>query len=119
MAKLREKFWLWGQSPDSHAVHKVPPSRMTAMEGCACFGIDRCCRVVMCSHPRPPFDQESIAMEPLKEVVWSIVGACGTVENNNGKGDIDEVLRQADLFSNVTGGVLDLSLIHISEPTRH
>ena len=107
MAKLREKFWLWGQSPDSHAVHKVPPSRMTAMEGCACFGIDRCCRVVMCSHPRPPFDQESIAMEPLKEVVWSIVGACGTVENNNGKGDIDEVLRQADLFSNVTGGVLD------------
>lgn len=107
MAKLREKFWLWGQSPDSNAVHKVPPSRMTAMEGCACFGIDRCCRVVMCSHPRPPFDQESIAMEPLKEVVWSIVGACGTVENNNGKGDIDEVLRQADLFSNVTGGVLD------------
>lgn len=80
---------------------------MTAMEGCSYFGIDRCCRVVMCSHPRPPFDQESIAMDSLNEVVWSIVGACGTVENNDGKGDIDEVLRQADMFGNITGGVLD------------
>jgi len=80
---------------------------MTAMEGCSYFGIERCCRVVMCSHPKPPFDQESVAMEPLKEVVWSIVGACGTVEHNDGKGDLDEVLRQSDMFGNVTGGVLD------------
>jgi hypothetical protein len=43
---------------------------MTAMEGCTYFGIDRCCRVVMVNHPRPPFDQFSIAMEPLQEVVW-------------------------------------------------
>ncbi len=107
MTKLRDKFWLWGQSPNTHHSHLQTESRMTAAEGCMYFGIDRCCRVVMCSHPRPPFDQESIAMEPLKEVVWSIVGACGTVEHNDGKGDIDEVLRQANMFDNITGGVLD------------
>lgn len=107
MTKLRDKFWIWGQTPNSHKGHNLPDSRMSAVEGAFYFGINRCCRVVMCSHPRPPFDQESIAMEPLKEVVWSIVGAAGTVENNNGKGDIDEVIRQAELFDNITGGVLD------------
>lgn len=107
MTKLRDRLWLWGQSPDSHASHKVPTSRMTAVEGCFYFGIDRCCRVVMLNHPRPPFDQFSVAMEPLKEVVWSIVGAGGSECNNDGKGDIDEVLRQADMFPNITGGVLD------------
>lgn len=80
---------------------------MTAMEGCCYFGIDRCCRVVMNNHPRPPFDQESIAMQPLSEVVWSIVGAGGSQCNDNGSGDIDEVLRQAEMFPNITGGVLD------------
>ena len=107
MTKLRDKFWLWGQSPNAHTSHKVPNSRMTAMEGCSYLGIDRCCRVVMQNHPRPPFDQYSIAMEPLKEVVWSIVGAGGSECNDDGQGDIDEVLRQADMFPNITGGVLD------------
>ena len=107
MDKIKGKFWLRGQSPNSHNCHKVPESRMTAMEGCSYFGIERCCRVIMNNHPRPPFDQESIAMRPLKEVVWSIVGAAGSIVNNDGKGDIDEVLRQADIFPNISGGVLD------------
>jgi hypothetical protein len=107
MTKLRDKFWLWGQSPNAHTSHKVPTSRMTAMEGCTYLGIDRCCRVVMLNHPRPPFDQHSIAMEPLKEVVWSIIGAGGSECNDDGQGDIDEVLRQAEMFPNITGGVLD------------
>jgi hypothetical protein len=80
---------------------------MTALEGCSYFGIEKCCRVVADDHPQPPFDQESIAMRPLKEVVWSIVGAKGSPRNDDGAGDIDEVLRQAEMFDNVTGGVLD------------
>lgn len=46
-------------------------------------------------------------MLPLKEVVWSIVGAGGMANHNDGKGDLDEVIRQAKMFPNVTGGVLD------------
>ena len=105
--KLKEKFWLWGQSPNSHYGYGFGDSRMTAVEGCMFFGIERCCRVTMRGNPAPPFDQESLAMLPLKEVVWSIVGAGGMANHNDGKGDLDEVIRQAKMFPNVTGGVLD------------
>lgn len=107
MAKLRDKFWLWGQSPNSHYGYGFSQSRMSAVEGCLYFGIDRCCRVAMRGNPAPPFDQESMAMDRLKEVVWSIVGAGGMENHNDGKGDLDEVVRQAKMFPNVTGGVLD------------
>lgn len=107
MTKLRDKFWLWGQSPNSHYGYGFGDSRMSAVEGCVYFDIDRCCRVAMRGNPAPPFDQESMAMDTLKEVVWSIVGAGGMENHNNGKGDLDEVIRQATLFPNITGGVFD------------
>jgi len=80
---------------------------MTPVEGCDFFGIDRCCRVAMRGNPEPPFDDESRSMAHLKEVIWSIVGAGGMANHNDGKGDLDEVIRQAKLFPNITGGVLD------------
>ncbi len=105
--KLQETFYLWGQSPNSHYGYGFGESKMTPMEGCRFFGIDRCCRVAMRGLPKPPFDEESKAMLPLKEVIWSIVGAGGMDNHNDGRGDLDEVIRQAKMFPNITGGVLD------------
>lgn len=105
--KLKDKLWLWGQTANIHREYLPRDSRMTPVEGALYFGLERCCRVVMHSLPKPPFDQDSLAMRPLKEVVWSIVGAGCTVEHNNGKGDLEEVLRQAAMFPNITGGILD------------
>ncbi len=110
MKTLREKLWLWGQSPDAHYEHnntyELPGhSRMTAVEGAYYFDIPNMCRVRMMGHPQPPYDQESIAMRPCREVVWSLLGAGG--EPVTEWGDTPEVIRQAKMFPNVTGGVFD------------
>ena len=105
--KIQEAVYLWGQSPNSHYGYGFGESKMTPMEGCRFFGIDRCCRVAIRGNPAPPFDNESREMESLKDVVWSIVGAGGMENHNNGRGDLDEVIRQAKIYPNITGGVLD------------
>ena len=110
MAKLRDKLWLWGQSPDAHYetnnTYRLPGhSRMTAVEGCYYFGIPNICRVRMMGHPMPPYDQESEAMRPCKRVVWSLLGAGG--EPVTEWGDVEEVIRQAKIYPNVVGGVFD------------
>jgi hypothetical protein len=102
--KLREKFWLWGQSPDAHwendNTYKLPGhSRMTAVEGCYYFGISNICRVKMMNHPKPPYDQESEAMRPCDKVVWSLLGAGG--EPVTDWGDLDEVIRQAKMYDKI------------------
>lgn len=110
MATLRDKLWLWGQSPDAHYEHNntyhLPGhSRMTAVEGAMYFDIPNMCRVRMMGHPMPPYDQESIAMRPCDRVVWSLLGAGG--EPITEWGDVEEVIRQAKIFPNIVGGVFD------------
>jgi hypothetical protein len=110
MKTVRDKLWLWGQSPDVHYgednVFELPcHSRMTAMEGAVYFGIPNMCRVRMLGHPQPPYDQESMAMDSCREVVWSLLGA--GAEPVTEWGDLDEVCRQAKMFPNITGGVFD------------
>jgi len=110
MPTVRDKLWLWGQSPDGHNTagqdyHLPGHSRMTAMEGCTYFNIPNCCRVRIGGHPMPPYDQESLVMDTLDRVVWSLLGAGG--EEATEWGDLDEVIRQAKMFPNITGGVFD------------
>lgn len=111
MRHLKDNLWLWGQTPGSHHKEghcKLPgENRMTPAEGCAFFGIPNCCRVVMANTPRPPFDNESRQMEQLRQVVWSVVGSGGSDCNNTESGDLEEVIRQAKMFPNITGAVLD------------
>ena len=110
MSTLKDRLWLWGQSPDAHYEHNntynLPGhSRMSAVEGCYYFDIHNICRVRMMGHPQPPYDQESIAMRPCRQVVWSLLGAGG--EPVTEWGDAEEVIRQAKMFPNITGGVFD------------
>ena len=107
---LRDCFWLWGQSPGGHHaiqnnLWKLPGKNiMTPLEGACYLGIPNCCRVVIGNDPKPPFDQYSMALVTMQQVVWSILGAA---ESNHAGLDLDEVLRQASMFPNITGGVLD------------
>ena len=80
MSTVRDKLWLWGQSPDTHYVTSngfgMPGrSLMTAREGCAYLGVRNCLRVRSQGKPAPPFDQESMALDTLERVVWSLGGA--------------------------------------------
>ncbi|OQA82391.1 MAG: hypothetical protein BWY31_03208 [Lentisphaerae bacterium ADurb.Bin242] len=109
--KFKDRLWIWGQNAGSH--HRVPGfrlpgvNRMESREGCEYLGIPNCCRVVLPAGPEPPFDRESEKLASLRSVVWSAVGACGVSRNDRDGSDLDEVLRQAELFPNVSGAVLD------------
>ncbi|MBE7060902.1 MAG: hypothetical protein E7382_00015 [Clostridiales bacterium] len=107
---VRDKLWLWGQSPDCHWEtnnrYNLPGhSRMTAVEGCYYFDIPNICRVKMMGKPEAPYDQDSEAMRPCKQVVWSLLGAGG--EPVTEWGDLEEVVRQSKMYDNITGGVFD------------
>ena len=111
MSCLRDHVWLWGQTPGSHhtsGVYKLPGvNRMTPVEGCRFFGIENCCRVAMADGPFPPFDSESRDLQDIKNVVWSIMGSGSVHRNEENGADFDEVVRQAKMFPNVIGGVMD------------
>jgi hypothetical protein len=111
MAKIKDKLWLWGQNPGVHHKTKIwnlpGTNRMTPMEGCEFFDIKNCCRVVMSNEPSPPFDKEADELRSLNKVIWSVVGDGGSDRTETMYGEIDEVIRIADLYPNVVGGILD------------
>jgi len=114
MGKIKDKIWLWGQDPGTHhsqgsSGYNLPgTNRMTSVEGCVYFGIPNCCRVEVCGKPVPPFDQESMVLDALDRVVWSVLGAGHTYKTDHPLGDLyEEVVRIAKLHPNVVGGVFD------------
>ena len=117
--KLRDTLWIWGQDPGTHHkagnnVWNLPGvNRMGPVEGCRYLGIPNCCRVVMGGVPVPPFDHEADLLDPLREVVWSLIGDSGSKRNNDGT-DLEEILRIAALHPNITGGIMD----DFMNPTR-
>lgn len=110
---MKDRFWLWGQDAGSHHLaggnqrwKLTGVNRMEPMEGAHYLGIPNMCRVVMRGKPAPPFDAESEKLRGMRRVVWSAIGDSGSRRNNE-QTDLDEVLRQAALYPNVTGAVLD------------
>ena len=113
MTQFCDRIWLWGQNAGSHHTrnnqYQLPGvNRMTPREGLEYFGISRCCRVVMANLPEPPFDAESEDLAQADEVVWSVIGSGGSTRTNQeGWTEVDEVIRQAKMYSNVTGVIMD------------
>ena len=120
--KLKECFWLWGQDAMSHQRSagnqqwKLPDgNQLEPVPGAKFLGIPNMCRVVMGGSPRPPFDNESKNMASMHKVVWSAIGDSGS-RCNDQQTDLDEVLRQAALYPNITGAILDDFFTHRTEP---
>lgn len=112
--KLKDNFWLWGQDAGSHHAArgnkewKLPGiNRMEPAEGAEYLGIRNVCRVVMDDKPQPPFDLESEKLKNMNKVVWSAIGDSWSFRNDNDDSDLDEVLRQAEKYPNISGAVLD------------
>ena len=112
--KLLDCLWLWGQDAGCHhtgeaKAWRIPGvNRLDPVQGARHLGgIPNCCRVVFNGQPAPPWDRESAHLRDFRQVVWSVVGDASSTRNDNGGDDLDEVLRQARLFPNVTGGILD------------
>jgi len=114
MACFRDDFWIWGHDAGAYDPEKIrklwnlhAKSAVPPWEGAKSLGIPNCCRVVFDGKPRPPFDEASAELAGFRQVVWSVIGDTSSLCNNGGADDLDEVLRQAAKFPNVTGGILD------------
>lgn len=113
METLQNSLWIWGHDAGCHhrgagLQWKIPgENKMGPVEGAEYLGIPNCCRVVFEGAPKPPFDAESEKLRSFKKVVWSVLGDKSSARNDSGADDLDEVLRQAEKFPNVTGGMLD------------
>ena len=111
--ELKKYLWLWGQSAGTHHecennIWNLPgENKMTPMEGAKYFGIPNMCRVVMGNKPAPPFDKDAEELLACEKVVWSIIGDDSSDRTSKGVDDLDEVLRLAKKFPNITGGIMD------------
>ncbi|MBE6929496.1 MAG: hypothetical protein IKM07_05560 [Clostridia bacterium] len=101
--KLRDKLWLWGQTPHLHHMYDnyaLPGvNQMTAFEGAMYFGLPNVCRVTMGGWPAVPFEQEAMVLDGMKSVVWG-VGATDMEMQ-------DEVINMANTHPNVKAAILD------------
>ena len=113
METLRDNLWIWGHDAGCHhrgagLQWKIPgTNNMGPWEGAEYLGIPNCCRVIFEGNPQPPFDAESEKLRSFNKVGWSVMGDTSSSRNNGGADDLDEVLKQAERFPFVTGGVLD------------
>lgn len=111
--KLADYLWIWGQDAGTH--HAVGnnawmlpgENRMGPVEGAEYLGIPNMCRIAMSNKPEPPFDDEMDKLSGMKKVAWSIIGDEGSKRNYDGCTDIDEVLKLAEKYDNLVGGVMD------------
>jgi hypothetical protein len=113
METVRDRFWIWGHEAGSHTSPKakkmwaVPgTSRMTPVEAAYYMDIPNCIMVVFDNLPGLPFHQHTLAMSPLKQVVWSVIGDASSTRNDQ-ETDLEEVLDMTRRFPNVTGAIMD------------
>jgi hypothetical protein len=102
---VRDRLWLFGMpvEPILHPALWVPKGRlMTTLEAAMYLGIPNALWGVQRNFPEPPWDTHVRPLTPLKRVVLSALGEAASDRN-----DLDEVLRMAEQFPNVTGAILD------------
>jgi hypothetical protein len=108
---INDRFWLWGHGRQCDNVKGKPLdlrgrpriSTISLAEAARYMGIPNICRIALETVESPPFDEEAAACQDLRQIVWSVLG-CGVIDARN---DLDEVLRLAQKYPNVTGGIMD------------
>lgn len=105
MTTVRDKLWLFGMPiVERHRKRDwLPKGRlMTTLEAAMYLGIPNALWVVQRNFPEPPFDSHMRPLIPLERLVLSALG-----DSSSDRSDLDEVLRMADQFPNITGAILD------------
>lgn len=113
MRRLKDNLWIWGQPAGSH--HKVEnnmwklpgENKMGPLEGAKYLGIPNMCIVTSGDDPAPPFDNLAETLAECPQIAWSIIGDASSTRYKGGKTDLDEVLKVAKKYSNITGAVMD------------
>lgn len=102
---LRDRFWIWTHAEGAYKrdYGLLRSSRMTPVEGAAYLGVHNLLFIRYGANPPMPFDQYAISFRPLKQVVWSLVGAGGRSHEE----EMKHVLDLAARFPNITGFIMD------------
>jgi len=104
-ATVRDRLWLWSHVAGSYnGMFGLPgKSRMTPVEAAFYMSIPNVFMLHRQGTPEPPLAQYALAFEPLREVVWGIVGEGGATE----RAEREMVLELALATPKITGVVLD------------
>jgi hypothetical protein len=107
MSAVRDKLWLFGMPiTERYWEWQKKQGRqghlMTTLEAAAYLGIPNALYVTQHNFPEPPFDSYARALVSMERVVWSVLG-----DSRSDRNDVDEVIRLAGEFPNITGGILD------------
>lgn len=105
MEIVRDKLWLWGHDAGSHdegwGLDGI--SRITPVEAAFYLGIPNMAMVRYGEESLRASVQYSVPFRPLKEVVWSIVGAGGMTAGE----ERNQVIELAQDLPNMTGVIMD------------
>jgi len=108
---MKEKIWLWGQTPGSHHKnegYRLPGvNNMTPSEGAEYFGIKNMCRVKMSVDSGLSFENEISRLINMDKIVLSIIGAGGCKFYRDGKNDLDELITLAKDNPKIVAGIMD------------
>ncbi len=98
-------MWLWSHVAGSYnGLFGLPgKSRMTPAEAAFYMGIPNVFMLHREGTPEPPLEQFALAFEPLREVVWGIVGESGATEDK----ERETVLELALHNPKISGVVMD------------
>jgi len=102
---VRDRLWLWSHVAGSYNGMLGLPgkSRMTPAEAAFYMGIPNVFMLHRNGTPEPPLEHFALAFEPLREVVWGIVGEGGATQDS----EREMVLQLAHENPKVTGVVMD------------
>ncbi|MBI2441209.1 MAG: hypothetical protein HYV35_07560 [Lentisphaerae bacterium] len=105
MANVSDRFWLWGHDAGSHNEGWNIPgkSRITPVEAAFYLAIPNIVMVRYNKADLPPSVQYGVPFRPLRQVVWSIVGASGITA----RADREQAIELAQSLSNMTGVMMD------------
>lgn len=105
MSVVRDRLWIWGHEAGSHdrSWNTPGPSRMTPAEGAFYLGVPNLIMVRYEDKPAPPYIQYARSFRPLRQFVWSIVGAGGVTSDD----EVGQARLLAETFPNMTGVMMD------------
>jgi hypothetical protein len=92
---VRDRLWLWSHVAGSYnGMFGLPgKSRMTPAEAAFYMGIPNVFMLHREGTPEPPLEQFALAFEPLRDVVWGIVGDSGTTNEKEREMVLDLALH--------------------------
>lgn len=105
MQRVRDRLWLWCHPIGSHnEFYKIGgESKISPADAARYLGLSNAIMVRWEGKPAPPYHDETMSLVGMDQVVWSIVGAGGTTEDD----ELNHVLDLSQSFANLSGAIMD------------